>query len=1417
MKNLFSALIALLIVQLSYSQVPQKNLEPAPLPSVSSASTSSSYKSAEGVSTGGMTAGPIVASPSGIVAMPSGGATALPSGGATALPSTEHEHDDFDDHCPTHRLTKAHYESLGMSWEDYLHHQEVGIAKSQSMKHIGGGGLKTPGTNTIAVIFHVVHKNTHPLGTGTNVPNALIMTVFNDLVEDYSLTNADQVNARSAFGFIPDNPGINFCLATQTEAGVPLAETGVIRVPTAEDWYDSDGGEENEMKASATGGSQIWNRNKYLNVWICDISNGAGSGTAGYAYKPTSTLLPASTIDGIVLDYNLGMNNDNILTHEVGHYLGLDHTWGGSGGCTLDDGFADTPQNAGPSFNYSGSCSGFQQTCPTIQTMYENYMDYANCTCMFSAQQCDYMLLILTTLRSSLMLSSGCNPTATPPVSAFSSIPYGPSPVIIPEDAAVNFIDESTNVPTGWTWAISGTGGVDWAYTSGTTSTSQNPVVIFYNPGFYNVQLTASNVYGADATPADSTAYVQVVTAPSGIGCDTVRDYNPATEGIAAYILDDVFGPPWEDWGYFPGHGGYDFNATVGLGLSPLTRWAEKYNYAGTAEVRRLRIPIYEATNLGAPGQIRYTVNLDNAGGAVPGTQLVEDTILITDLYAGFWNELDFSNPATVTGNFWITFEFDYGAGPATQDTVILACVNFADRDATTGINDLIVERAGTWYPVTSFWGGYETSLYMDVLLSNGPDPIADFTFSESQICPGGQIVVNGSISTNVTDYFWNQWNPSIPASMSTSTAPGTTFTFASAGSYEIYLFADGSCMTDGVYLPVTVNPAITFGVSLVHTTCGYNNGSITVTGPAGGTAPYSYSIDGSTWVSSPSFTGLPSGTYTVYVKTSGDNCDAQTNVTINSSTAFSAGISPNITICPGDNATITASGGTLYQWYDGATLIGATASVLVTPTVTTTYNCIVTNAASCLSNVSVTVTVDPPDDASFNFYDFCFGAANSAVDIVTPGGSFSFYDDPTGTATINPVTGEIGAEILGTTYVVQYDVNVNCPGWDTAYVTVNASDDPSFVTGDFCDGDVNTVSGIATPGGTFSYDGSDGSSIDAVTGVITGGVSGTNYLITYDTPIGVCNASSSVSVTVQPNPVISGTTLTDPLCFGEATGAVDITVTGAVPTSFDWGASGTTEDITGLTAGTYDVVVDAGICSTTGSFTLVDPAEMFIDSILTTDVNCFGDSDGIADTYVSGGTPTYSFDFGGADPLALAAGLYTALVTDANGCTVSQNFVINEPPAMDGTGVVTMDDGSGIGAVDLTASGGVAPYTYSWDSGPTTEDISGLLAGDYTVTITDANGCQFVVTFTVTSSAGTETELPTDAFVIYPNPTKGIVTIELAGSFDVKVTDARGRLILIAAANDKLEMDLSANERAVYFIHIQQEGTNRIERIVLH
>lgn len=830
--------------------------------------------------------------------------------------------------CSTYELTKKYYESIG-KWEEF---NQSYLDEAKKTKPYATN--KTPGVNTISVIFHVVYNPNNP---AENVSNALIMQVFNDIQEDFQLMNLDASSARSQFGFVPADVNINFCLATKDGAGVPLAELGVIRVTTNEDYYNQNAGEENKMKASATGGSQIWNRNNYLNVWICDISNGANSGTAGYAYRPTNNMLPGSSIDGIVLDYNLGVNNDNVLTHEIGHYLGLDHTWGGSGSCTLDDGFMDTPNTSGPSFNFSGSCSGNQVNCTNTQTQYENYMDYSNCTVMFSQNQANYMLSTLTGARSSLLLAPGCDPTNMPPVANFTADIS--SPIIIPVGGTVNFFDATTNVPSSWSWNFGG---------GAANVTTQNPSVVFNTLGTYTVTLTATNSFGSDSEV--KTAYVQVVGTAPGIQCDTLRNYNPVTEDYAYYN--------WSTgWGFLPGTG--RFNST---NTTLIYQFADKYTAPASTQVRRLRFPIVKAVNSTGAGLMKIRIHQDNAGN--PGTILVTDTLLIADMDAGFYNEFDFTNPPTVTGNFWVTCEVFYGSP---QDTIALLCVDINYRNGTTasGLSTLktyyggTTNTTGTWHPITDVNPIIMTSLWMDVLTSNGPNPVANFTFSESAICTGGQITVNGSSSTNTNSHLWYITDDPFTTVISTHSTSGNTFTFNQVANRRIYLFADGSCKTSGIYLPVTVNAKPTANCVRTNTTCGQNNGTIVFSATSGGIPPnYLFSLDGVNYQNGPNFSNLAPGVYTARVKTIGSGCVQTYTRNVASSTELTATITPGSTICQGESVTLTAGGGTLYTWYDGSNVIGNSMSITVSPGSSAQYSCVVSDG-TCQSVVSANIVVN--------------------------------------------------------------------------------------------------------------------------------------------------------------------------------------------------------------------------------------------------------------------------------------------------------------------------------------------------------------------------------------------------------------------------------------------------------------------------
>ena len=185
------------------------------------------------------------------------------------------------------------------------------------------------------------------------------------------------------------------------------------------------------------------------------------------------------------------------------------------------------------------------------------------------------------------------------------------------------------------------------------------------------------------------------------------------------------------------------------------------------------------------------------------------------------------------------------------------------------------------------------------------------------------------------------------------------------------------------------------------------------------------------------------------------------------------------------------------------------------------------------------------------------------------------------------------------------------------------------------------------------------------------------------------------------------------------------------------WSNGATTEDLTGLGAGTYELTVtDANGCevSIDGGVEITEPNILEIAIDATADASCNGATDGSIDITVSGGTAPYSYAWSNGatteDLAGLGAGTYELTITDANGCEakIDGGVEITEPNILEIAIDATADascNGAADGSIDVTISGGTAPYTYAWSNGAATEDLSGLGAGTYELTVTDANGCE--------------------------------------------------------------------------------------------
>lgn len=1285
--------------------------------------------------------------------------------------------------CLSHQLNEAHYASRGILNEyNASYQQSASTVASMSFP-------ETSGVNEISVIFHVVHN---PLNPAENVSGAQILALFQELQDDYQLLNADAANARTALGFIPADANINFCLATQDPLGAPLLEAGVVRVSTAEDYYDPTT-EGNKMKAAATGGSEIWDRNKYLNVWVCNITNGLNYGTAGYAYRPTTTYLPTANIDGIVIDYNIGFGS-NVLTHEVGHYLGLDHTWGGSGGCGNDDSFTDTPDTDGPADqDPTFSCGMANYTsCGATEVQYENYMDYATgCTVMFTQEQSNYMLTILQGIRGSLLLSPGCDPTNTPPVSAFTAIPTPGFPIIIPVGGSVNLIDQSTNVPTGWTWLVSGTPVTDYNYINGTNATSQDPQVEFYTVGNYDVTLTASNVWGVDATPAVENIYIQVAAAATGTGCDTIRNWDPlAGAGPITWNTPSV--------GY--AHG----NSQIGTETS--LQWAEKFTIPTTTDIRAIEFAAARVSDGG--GSVIFKVWADNAGApaAVP---LTTETVLLADLTEGSWNNIEFAAPATsVTGTIWVGYELSY----VSVDTFALyAQIVGAAQDVTSYDGSI-----NGWTTIAATTGVGLTGL-LDVLTSTGPGPIMDFTATNNEVCVGGDITVNGSTSLNNTDYRWYVTdNPWLTTEEQSSSA-GNTFTFPyAAGAYSIYLFGSASCLSDGVVMDLDLYDPVSAIATPTATTCGNNNGVITVTSPAGGDlTTYYYSLDGVNYQMSNVFDTLAPGDYDVYVATLGNSCEVMYTITVGGSTPPTASASSAASICPGGSTTVTAVGGGTYQWFNGSNPVGTGASIPVSPASTTQYDCLVT-VGGCVTSTQATVIVNPlppaPVVTAAGSTTICSG---TTVDL-----SSSY---PTGNVWSTTETSSTITVSAAGPYTVSYTDGNGCVNVSIATtIVVNVA--PVITSGTVsspssCGSSTGSIEVTGSGTGDISWTGTASGNATGVTlPYIIPNLAAGSYNITIVDGNG-CTSNILAQGLNDPNPptapvISAGGAIT--FCDG---GSVDLT--SSYPSGNVWSTAETTGTITVTTTQTISVTyTDGSGCSSASTPTVITVnANPATPTVTASGVTTFCEGGSVDLTSSQGSGNVWSSTETTQTITVTTGGPYTVTYTDGNGClatSVATTVTVDPLPVMAFAALADVCDYfSPVTLSGATPAGG----TYS-GTGVTGTQFDPAVAGVGTHTITydytDGNGCSNSTTQDIlVDPCLSLIDQENLGLSVFPNPTTEELNIILSGEFTYEVVDARGRNIQSGSGSQSVKLNTSNYETGVYFVTISNDNDTVVTRVV--
>ncbi|WP_338648448.1 gliding motility-associated C-terminal domain-containing protein [Flavobacterium sp. KS-LB2] len=512
----------------------------------------------------------------------------------------------------------------------------------------------------------------------------------------------------------------------------------------------------------------------------------------------------------------------------------------------------------------------------------------------------------------------------------------------------------------------------------------------------------------------------------------------------------------------------------------------------------------------------------------------------------------------------------------------------------------------------------------------------------------------------------------------------------------------------------------------------GENNGSLT-TMPSGGTLPYTYLWNSSPIQTSATATGLASGTYTITV-TDAKGCITTSTATITQSAVLSASATTTAVLCKGGNGMVdlSVSGGTApytYLWSNGAL------SQDLAAVVAGTYNVTITDANNCTTTASATVT-EPANalEASATTTAVLCKGGNGMVDLSVSGGTAPY----TYLWSNGALSQDLAAVVAGTYNVTITDAN-NCTTTASATVTepANALEASATTTAVLCKGG-NGMVDLSVSGGTapYTYLWSNGALSQDLAAVVAG-----TYNVTI-TDANNCTTTASATVTEPANALEASATTTAVLCKG-GNGMVDLSVSGGTaPYTYLWSNGALSQDLAAVVAGTYNVTItDANNCTTTASATVTEPANALEASATTTAVLCKG-GNGMVDLSVSGGTAPYTYLWSNGalsqDLAAVVAGTYNVTITDANNCTTTASATVTEPAnALEASATTTaVLCKGGNGMVDLSVSGGTAPYTYLWSNGALSQDLAAVVAGTYNVTITDANNCTTTASATVTEPA---------------------------------------------------------------------------------